>query len=123
VKCEQHRRRVVIRNDKRLQVRKVRIDGCVITDGPRCDFLVLVADRPDEVYIELKGRDIAHAVEQLEATIAQVSADKARVAKICYVACSHVPKMQTAIQRHATRFARHYNARLHVKSNYIEHVL
>jgi hypothetical protein len=102
----------------------VSIDGCVITDGSRCDFLVLVANRPDEVYIELKGCDIEHAVEQLEATVVQVSADKIAVAKVCYVACSRVPpKMRTVIQHHALRFERRYNATLHVKSNYIEHVL
>lgn len=50
------------------------IDGHIINDGARCDKLIVVEDITDEggwadTFVELKGRDVPHAVEQLEATL------------------------------------------------------
>ena len=50
------------------------IDGNIITDGEKCDKLVLVkSDVPQnkwtEIFVELKGTGVDHAVKQLKATI------------------------------------------------------
>lgn len=47
------------------------IDGCAIKNGLKCDkFLaVLKDDSGVAVFIELKGKDINHAIAQLEATL------------------------------------------------------
>ncbi len=49
------------------------IDGYVIksADADKCDFVALVNhdDRWSEIFVELKGSDIAHAVKQIEKTI------------------------------------------------------
>ena len=50
------------------------IDGNIITDGDRCDRLVLVQtnitqNRWIEIFVELKGTDVDHAVKQLKTTI------------------------------------------------------
>lgn len=50
------------------------IDGVIITAGAKCDKLLLSVNptNPDTWYghfIELKGSDIRHAIEQLEATV------------------------------------------------------
>ena len=50
------------------------IDGNIITDGDRCDRLVLVQtdivqNRWIEIFVELKGTDVDYAVKQLKATI------------------------------------------------------
>ena len=50
------------------------IDGKIITEGDRCDKLVLVESNTSqnkwiEVFVELKGKDVDHAVTQLKATI------------------------------------------------------
>lgn len=50
------------------------IDGVIIKEGNRCDKLVLVQmDIPGnnwlEVFVELKGTDVNHAIEQLKATV------------------------------------------------------
>ena len=50
------------------------IDGNIITDGDRCDKLVLIQsniiqNKWIEVFVELKGTDVDHAVKQLKATI------------------------------------------------------
>lgn len=50
------------------------IDGVVIKEGRRCDKLILFesSDKGEwhEVFVELKGKDIAHAIDQIEATLA-----------------------------------------------------
>lgn len=51
-----------------------RIDGVIIgPKQPKCDYLMLVRDETEkpvgESFIEIKGCDIMHAVEQLEATL------------------------------------------------------
>ena len=50
------------------------IDGNIIEEGNKCDKLVLIqTDVPQnkwlEIFVELKGKDVDHAVEQLKATI------------------------------------------------------
>lgn len=48
------------------------VDGTIITKGSKCDKLVTVeleADKWAEIFVELKGKNITHAIEQLEATI------------------------------------------------------
>ncbi len=48
------------------------IDGYIISDGKRCDKLVLVEKAKDnwaEIFVELKGVDITSGVEQLKACL------------------------------------------------------
>jgi hypothetical protein len=45
----------------------------------------------EEVYVELKGSDIFHAVVQLRAAIIQLSADHARLRKRCYAFSGTIP--------------------------------
>ena len=55
-------------NDKPSFVTHYHIDGIVIADGPRCDFLLMNEDTRLAYLIELKGRRINKAIDQLEAT-------------------------------------------------------
>ena len=48
------------------------VDGYIITEGFRCDKLAVIEKENDqwtEIFVELKGSDILHAIEQLEATL------------------------------------------------------
>ena len=50
------------------------VDGCIITSGQKCDKLLL-SKNPSNLatwfghFIELKGTDVSHAIDQLETTI------------------------------------------------------
>lgn len=54
-----------------------RIDGEIVTEGAKCDFLILAEhERADkwitawkEVFVELKGKDVVHALQQLDKTV------------------------------------------------------
>ena len=50
------------------------IDGNILTEGDKCDKLVLIQSDVSqnkwiEVFVELKGKGVSHAVDQLKATI------------------------------------------------------
>jgi len=62
-------RSIVFRNPRRDEYYKVRIDGCVITEGERCDDFLYGKEDPYDRYVELKGSDIPHAINQLRSSI------------------------------------------------------
>ncbi len=66
---EENKKRYILQNSS--GVCKVRIDGCLILaqDRAKCDFMVIICDTKDVYFIELKGRDLLRAVEQLSQTI------------------------------------------------------
>jgi hypothetical protein len=67
-KVEESGRKAVFLNPDRAEVRKVRVDDCLIFKGPRADFVVAKPNVLD-VIVELKGRDIYHARDQIIATL------------------------------------------------------
>ena len=63
------------KNPSRKVVRQFMVDGGVFPKGSgplRCDWLILNDTDQHAYYIELKGSDIPHAIEQIEATIREV---------------------------------------------------
>jgi hypothetical protein len=68
-KVEESGRKAVFLNPDRADVHKIKIDGCLITgDDQRADYIVSKPGTID-VIIELKGRDIYHARDQILATL------------------------------------------------------
>lgn len=49
--------------------RRIKVDGCVLKEGNKCDFLLVSDEYGDQYFIELKGEDLNHAVTQLETSI------------------------------------------------------
>ncbi|OYQ62397.1 hypothetical protein B9G53_22515 [Pseudanabaena sp. SR411] len=76
----------ILQNPSRRKVCKVQIDDCVITSQTqrKCDYLMIVCEsklsnQPESVdlyFIELKGRDLMSAVEQLTETIKYFQSEK-----------------------------------------------
>jgi len=64
---KENRSKLTILNPNRLIGKRLEVDGCEITEGIRCDYLLLIKSL--EMFIELKGQDIHHAIEQLERTM------------------------------------------------------
>lgn len=119
---EENSRKITFTNDTCQEVRRIRIDGCVITDGIRCDYL-LIDSIEIEYYVELKGSDVKHAVEQLKRTIELVSKEQWRQQKFCFIISSRCPLLTPKIQELKVRFKKKYNAELIIKNNAHEHKL
>lgn len=68
---KENKRKYVLQNPSGKEICTVRIDGCVISSQKqaKCDFMIIVCNTRDVYFIELKGRDIFHGVEQLNQTI------------------------------------------------------
>lgn len=56
-KFEEKGRRYLGKNDARKEVTGLRVDGCLITEGIKCDFLLLVCAKPrnNAYFVELEA--------------------------------------------------------------------
>lgn len=117
---QERRSRIVFGNESRRSVRVVEIDGCVITQGPRCDYLVIPYSQVEH-YVELKGGDFSHAVRQLERTIREVSEAPKAGEKCCFVVSTRCPRLTPRIQALSVRFKRQYNSVLIITRSGYKH--
>jgi hypothetical protein len=119
--CEEKRTTITFYNATRETVAKIRIDGCVITDNAvkKCDYLLLCAAIKMAVFVELKGKDLTTAIEQLSATldntiIKSAIGDYAKNAYAVVVKGALIPKVSTGIQTEKARFRKWKGCRLEV---------
>jgi hypothetical protein len=100
-------------NPRKLRVEKLLVDGCAITEGPRCDWAVEVNERDfhEEIFIELKGSHFTQAAKQLVRTIKKLSSDAARTKKRCLIAYTRCPMTGIEIRQLQQQFQHRYNAR------------
>lgn len=96
------------------------VDGGIINDKQtwRCDKLILIAagmDKWCEVFAELKGQDIHHAIEQLESTLQNPLFQSPEVeAKQARVIGRRIPRNSgnSVIEKAKKRFLSKYHCRL-----------
>lgn len=110
---EENRCSITFVNNSRKEIRIIEVDGCVITEGRRCDYL-LVPPEKTEYYVELKGKNVKHAVEQIEATIAELSADKRKHPKYAFVVCTRCPLSGQDVNEYRQKFMENYRASLQI---------
>lgn len=111
---EQNRRRVCFYNPNRQICKCVQVDGCAITEGIRCDNMLTFHDERCEYFVELKGTDVKHAIEQLRVsiqTLGEFTDDRS-----AYVVSTNVaPALTTTIQRAKRDFRTKFQAELIIK--------
>ena len=95
---------------------KIIVDGCEINDdGIKCDYLHIAKEI--EMYIELKGQDLIHAMNQIERTIKMLSSNGQKQKKISYIICTRSPLTSTEIQNYDRKFREKFNSKLIIKSS------
>ena len=114
-----------LENPQKLKIRVIQVDDCVIKQGMRCDYLVIAPSKDkssdsQEIYIELKGSDVKHAVEQIATTIQKLGSDSSAF-KLCFIASTRCPINSTQIQNLQKKFRKKYNAKLTIKNREIVH--
>ena len=116
---EQNRRRVCFYNPNRQICKCVQVDGCAITEGIRCDNMLTSHDERCEYFVELKGTDVRHAIEQLRVsiqTLGEFTDDRS-----AYVVSTNVaPALTTTIQRAKRDFRTKFQAELIIKEKQAE---
>ena len=116
---EQNRRRVCFYNPNRQICKCVQVDGCAITEGIRCDNMLTSRDERCECFVELKGTDVKHAIEQLRVsiqTLGEFTDDRS-----AYVVSTNVaPALTTTIQRAKRDFRTKLQSELIIKEKQAE---
>tara|TARA_R100000935_G_C2780916_1_gene141666 strand:- start:188 stop:595 length:408 start_codon:yes stop_codon:yes gene_type:complete len=109
------RSKLIVKNDSQKDVLKVTVDGCEITSGIRCDYLMIVNEK--EYFIELKGQDVNHAIEQIEETIKSLSSDAKNSEKVSFIICTRSPLASTSIQNFQVKFRKKFRCKLIIKNS------
>lgn len=73
IKFEEKKKVITFLNSQHQSFVKVKVDGCQITNGMRCDDLLVNKHTNDEHFVELKGVDVGHAMEQLAQSMNDLS--------------------------------------------------
>jgi hypothetical protein len=92
-------RTAVFRNENREKLTLTKFDGCVDCDGRRADY---VLNHPDQrrVIIELKGRHLSDARDQISDTFKFLSQTKRTGSGVsALIVCSKVPLGVSTVQR------------------------
>lgn len=105
-------------NKNQVKSIKIDVDGCAITSGLRCDFMHIANNT--EMYIELKGTDIGHAIEQIKKTICTLGNSLVKD-KICFIICVRSPLASTEIQTLQREFRKTHKSNLIIKSSPYDH--
>ena len=109
-------RKFTIQNSSSLEINKVKVDGCYITSGNKCDYLFEIINKNiiQVFYVELKGKDIEHAIKQLTATVAHCKLIHKEIKKECYIVASRVPKSSTSTQNLKKEFKKKHKIQLFI---------
>src|SRR5687768_11109637 len=68
IKVEENGRSAVIVNTPRVDHVVSAVDGCLVLNSVACDWVISKSEIGD-IFIELKGSDVDHAVEQILETM------------------------------------------------------
>jgi hypothetical protein len=97
----------ILLNPDRAQVRRIRMDGCFAPVGAIAADFVVSMPKTVDVIVELKGKNVDHAVEQIESTWtfwrnhAEHEPDQLIGA---WIMCSEYPRASLKVGRYRERF-------------------
>jgi len=112
---KENKRTFSINNPDNRLIDKVRVDGCIYKDNStkRCDWLFHIRSIKKSVFVELKGKNVSHAYEQLSETINAMA--KTGWASECFIICSRVPRQGPSVQALKKSMKKLHSADLKVK--------
>lgn len=110
-------------NRHHREIIQVKVDGCLITDRERCDWLFEILPPPEAplpkqrvFYVELKGKNIEKAVDQIRSTIEYTKHQYAAYRKEAYIVSSRVPAASPSSQQKQAQLKRDYATSLVIKT-------
>lgn len=111
---EERGRKAAFLNPRRLECVVTQFDGCVVTNQPAADKIVTCSIVGD-IIVELKGRDVDHAVTQINATARYWHGAGMRVGRVAgLIVARQFPRASTKVQRAQQSFSRQFKGPLHV---------
>ena len=117
VKVEENGRSAVFLNLKRKRFFITRVDGGIVKNKMSADYVVTQMEVGDLV-VELKGKEVGRACEQVFATIEIIrSCERKGIPVAGLVVCTRVPKTDTKSQRLQNIFLQKHGARLKIRAS------
>jgi hypothetical protein len=115
---EENGRRAVFLNPERVSIKKVKVDGCLITgSGLKADYIVAKPGVID-VIVELKGADVYHARDQIIATLPFWRGYPPFSTKVAgLIVCSRSPTSSSDLQVMKAKVLIHHKLWLEVDEN------
>jgi len=120
--CAENGRRMIFLKPKERIAEKIQVDPCIGLPGLACDYLVRDWKQRNH-FVELKGKNVSHALDQIEATIPELIDISKRNRIRCFVVCSGAPATTPAWQVRQKKFRTRWNAELKIKAQVCEHIL
>jgi len=116
VSISENKRVFRINNSSLFSINRVEVDGCYITSGRKCDYLfeILDSDIVEVFYVELKGKHLEDAIEQLEETLKYCLGIHKNINRSCFIVASRVPKASTSTQKMKKEFKRKHGVMLYI---------
>lgn len=130
VKVEENGKKFIALNPNRKEVLRIKIDGCVINDNTtnKCDFLIIDTQKDNAYFIELKGKNVKHAIKQLTDTIEKINNTSNKYisekfsGKFAFAVLSHCPLPSLEINLMQKEFSKK-KIKLVIKNKEIHHSL
>ena len=120
VSIKENKRRAQFRNKSKDEFVIGVVDGCLIKEGPRTDYLVSKVGVAS-VLVELKGSDVGHACEQIFATVSHPSVSPMLEDKLGFlVICRKYPRFDSFVAKAKQRAMKQYKCGFHIVCNWGE---
>jgi len=114
VKVEQNKRKASFKNPNNVPYAVTEVDECLVKGGIRSDYLVSEVGSTS-ILVELKGKDVKHACEQLFASVRDPAITPLLEKKIGFlVICSKYPKIDSFVMKAKQKCATEFKAGFHV---------
>ena len=124
VSCSERGKKYNVQNPKKVAIVKFRIDGGIVRDEKdtcKCDYLYCIKDKenPTTIFVELKGKNVCHALEQIQYSLSMFSKEFDGTRKLSRIICGSVPKMSndSKAMRIRKQIKQQYNAELLIREN------
>lgn len=116
-------RKAIFLNQAKKKYTKTRIDGCLIKHKTAADWLIS-QEESGQVIVELKGKDVDHATDQILETADFIKKSKLLAPKIAgLIVSTEYPAINTKVQRAQVKFATTFKGPLHVVTKNYEFLL
>lgn len=123
IKVEENQRKAVFLNDPRENYFRTKVDGCLVVHTLASDWVVSKPTVGD-VVVELKGKDVNHAIKQIVSTLSYWKKEGLSNGKLAgLIVCTQYPKISTTVQKAQELIAKDYKAPLHVVTKNYEYKL
>jgi hypothetical protein len=117
VKLQERSSKVVFLNVEKVEFVKIQVDGCIVNDEIAADWVVAKSSVGD-IFLELKGRNVEHAVQQVAATLRHWKNQNwfcgEKIAAL--IVSRQVPKA-SLVRKQLENFVKEFKCPLHVVSH------